>query len=438
MHPAALTGLYVSLIIAPLAIAAALMPRESDVLRELGIGAGIAAYAMLLLQFVSSGRYETMSGRVGIDGTIRFHQLAARAAAALVIAHPLLLVVPESADEWRDSMDSLVALFAAPQMLSGVIALALTAAIVAAGIRRLRLPIRYELWRASHAVLAIGIAAAGAHHAFTAGTYSETVWLRTYWSLLLLIALGSLLFVYAVKPLLLMRNAYRLVSAELIGPGIREIVLAPARGHSFRFVAGQFAWVTFDRSPVAVFDNPFSISSSPSELPQVRLLIKARGDTSGRLGELPAGSPVYLDGPHGSFTLEGRSGKAICLIAGGIGIAQIIGLLRDLAAKRDPRPIALLYAARNPALLVHADEIRALRERLDLDVAFSVDEPPPGWDGLTGNLDDASIVGALRAAPADCLCLACGPTPMMLAVERALMAAGVPAGQIVYERFEYD
>jgi ferredoxin-NADP reductase len=28
--------------------------------------------------------------------------------------------------------------------------------------------------------------------------------------------------------------------------------------------------------------------------------------------------------------------------------------------------------------------------------------------------------------------------PMMLAVERELIAAGVPANRIVYERFEYD
>jgi predicted ferric reductase len=414
------------------------MPRESEFLRELSIGAGIAAYAMLLLQFVSSGRYETMSGRVGIDITMRFHQLAARAATVLVIAHPLLLVAPESLDELGDALSGLMALFAAPQMLSGVVALALTLAIVVAGIRRLRLPMRYELWRASHAVLAVGIAAAGAHHAFSAGTYSENALLQLYWWSLLVIAIGSLLFVYGIKPFLLLRNAYRLVSTEEIGPGIREIILAPARGRSFRFVAGQFAWVTFGRRPLAVFDNPFSISSSPSELPRVRLLVKARGDTSGGLGELPAGAPVYLDGPHGNFTLEGRRGKAICLIAGGIGIAPVIGLLRDLAAKRDPRPLALIYAARNPAMLVHAAEIRELQDRLDLGVTFSVDEAPPGWEGLTGNVGEARFAAALRAAPEDCLCLACGPTPMMLAAERALLAAGVPPGQIVYERFEYD
>jgi predicted ferric reductase len=438
MRPAALIALYIAIVIAPVAIAAALMPRESEFLRELSIGAGIAAYAMLLLQFVSSGRYETMSGRVGIDITMRFHQLAARAATVLVIAHPLLLVAPESLDELGDALSGLMALFAAPQMLSGVVALALTLAIVVAGIRRLRLPMRYELWRASHAVLAVGIAAAGAHHAFSAGTYSENALLQLYWWSLLVIAIGSLLFVYGIKPFLLLRNAYRLVSTEEIGPGIREIILAPARGRSFRFVAGQFAWVTFGRRPLAVFDNPFSISSSPSELPRVRLLVKARGDTSGGLGELPAGAPVYLDGPHGNFTLEGRRGKAICLIAGGIGIAPVIGLLRDLAAKRDPRPLALIYAARNPAMLVHAAEIRELQDRLDLGVTFSVDEAPPGWEGLTGNVGEARFAAALRAAPEDCLCLACGPTPMMLAAERALLAAGVPPGQIVYERFEYD
>ncbi len=438
MHPVVLSVLYLAILLAPLGLSAALMPRESDVLRELGIGAGLVAYSMLLMQFISSGRYEAMSGEAGIDRTMRFHQLTARAAVLLVVAHPLLIVAPDGLDGLADASSMLAALITRPQMRSGVLALALTLIIVVAGIWRRRLPMRYELWRASHALLAAGIALAGAHHTFSTGTYSEHPWLQLFWWLLIAVALGSLGFIYGVKPFLLLRGAHRVVRVDPLAPGVHEVLLEPARDRPIRFAAGQFAWVTFGGQPIPVRDNPFSISSAPTELPRLRLLIKARGDLSGCIGDLPSGTPVYLDAPHGNFRIEGRAGDALCLIAGGIGIAPVIGILRELAAQRDRRPIGLIYGARNPALLVHADEILALGAQLDLQTRFFVEEPPPGWNGGTGNIDQAAIANALRAAPGRCLCLACGPTGMMLAVERALLAAGVPAGQIVYERFDYD
>jgi ferredoxin-NADP reductase len=68
-----------------------------------------------------------------------------------------------------------------------------------------------------------------------------------------------------------------------------------------------------------------------------------------------------------------------------------------------------------------------------------VDEPGDGWRGRTGPFDLDAVRAALDGVPAGgWACLVCGPTPMMLAMERHLLAVGVPAGQIVYERFEYD
>jgi predicted ferric reductase len=228
-----------------------------------------------------------------------------------------------------------------------------------------------------------------------------------------------------------------------LGRGIHELTLEPARlgpekvVRAINFVAGQFAWVNF-RGAIPVLDNPFSISSSPDELPRVRLLIKSRGDISARVGELEPGATVYLDAPHGNFTLEGREGDALYLIAGGIGIAPIISILRDLAHKRDKRPISLVFGARNPQQLTYADEITALGNTLNLKVFFSVDEPPSDWTGGVGELDAATLERNLPAAAQHCLCLICGPTPMLLAVERHLRQLGVPRKNIVYERFEYD
>jgi predicted ferric reductase len=438
IHPGALMAAYVLLGVLPLFFMAWQYDSDARVVREVAIAAGLLALALLLLQFVSSGRYETLSRRAGIDRTMRFHQLAARAVLVLAILHVLLFLVPSDAAGLREVPSRAARMFAAPRLTSGVVAWAVLLVLMVMGLWRNRLALPYELWRAMHMLAAVVAAAAGIHHALAIGGYSSDAWLAAYWWALGALAFGTLGYLYLVKPFLLLRTAHRVVSNQEVGHGIRELVLTPARGKPFVFEAGQFAWVLLDQPPVTLLDHPFSISSAPEALPEVRLLIKARGDFTSGLKALAPGARAYLDGPHGNFTLGGRSGKTITLIAGGIGIAPVMGILRHLRVRGDPRPIGVLYGARSPRQLVHAAEIRDARATLDLECRFFVDEPPPQWDGGVGELTKAALREAIRGEPGECLCFLCGPTPMMLACREHLLACGVPAGQIVFERFDYD
>jgi predicted ferric reductase len=434
----ALVAAYAILALLPVAIAALEGASGSGLVRELAAGTGLVALAMLLLQFISSGRYEWLSGRAGIDHTMRFHQLAARALTVLVLLHPLLFLMPTDAAGWGDVPARAARLFSAPHLASGVVAWVLLLVLIGLAVTRNRLGLRYEWWRAGHSLAALLVAIGGTHHALATGFYSGAPWLSRYWWALAAFAIVLWGYLWLVKPFVLMRGAHRVVSNEEIGRGIREIVLAPAAGRPLRYDAGQFAWALLGQPPLTVLDHPFSISSAPESSPEVRLLIKARGDFTGALGGLAPGARAYLDAPHGNFSLRGRHGASLSLIAGGIGIAPVIGLLRHLCARRDPRPVSLLYGARDERQLVHAEEIRAMAAVLDLQASFFVDEPAPGWSGSVGALTREAVRRAIRGAPADCLAFLCGPTPMMLACARHLRGAGVPSRQIVFERFEYD
>ena len=74
---------------------------------------------------------------------------------------------------------------------------------------------------------------------------------------------------------------------------------------------------------------------------------------------------------------------------------------------------------------------------MDVPTVVATDDGSVGYHGTV-----VDALGAYDArvgpSPESVAVYTCGPTPMMLAVERHLLAAGVPAGQIVYERFEYD
>jgi ferredoxin-NADP reductase len=146
-----------------------------------------------------------------------------------------------------------------------------------------------------------------------------------------------------------------------------------------------------------------------------------------------------VDGPHGDFVLAGREAASVALFAGGIGIAPILGILRDMQLSGDRRPVSLVYGARNQERLVGRDAISEAASALSLRVDYVLEMPPPHWQGSVGGITAEVVRQAIIGRdPRHCICLLCGPTGMMLAIERVLLEAGVPARNIVYEQFDYD
>ena len=75
----ALAILYLIAATAPLLAAWAAGIEPENRWSELGAGLAMISGAMFFLQFWSSGRFETLSERVGIDRTMGFHRIAAAA-----------------------------------------------------------------------------------------------------------------------------------------------------------------------------------------------------------------------------------------------------------------------------------------------------------------------------------------------------------------------
>lgn len=48
----------------------------------------------MLVEFAISGRFQTVSDRIGIDMTMRLHQLFARTVLAMVLLHPFTSTLP--------------------------------------------------------------------------------------------------------------------------------------------------------------------------------------------------------------------------------------------------------------------------------------------------------------------------------------------------------
>lgn len=260
---AALLLLYTGLGLAPLLLAALQGGAGNGFRRELSSGLAMIGFAMLLAQFLLSGRFRRVSGRVGIDMTLRLHQFAAQVVLAFLLVHPLLLAIPEPGDAPGAAWSRLTGMFTAPGLRTGVLAWLLLIALVAMGIWRDRLPVRYEAWRLGHGIAAALVAALAVHHTFAAGRYSADPVLAGFWLLLAGVALASLAHVYLLKPLLQRRSPWRVTANERVADRTWRVVVEPAGGPAFDFQAGQFAWLNLGHSPFSLVEHPFSISSPP-------------------------------------------------------------------------------------------------------------------------------------------------------------------------------
>lgn len=435
----ALLVLYLLIALAPLALAALLGAPARNPWRELASGLAMVGFAMLLLEFVLSGRFHGVSGRVGIDVTMRVHQLAALGLLLFLFAHPFLYAVPRLSPDPMRAASFVQRMFTGEWYRSGVVAWCLLLALVPMAIFRDRLPFRYEIWRASHGLGAALIAGLGLHHTLTVGTHGAHPVLAGFWVVMTGLAVLTLLFVYVLKPLSQLRRPYRVVANRQVADRCWELVVRPDHDQSVHFLAGQFAWLNLGHHPLSLTEHPFSISSAPAGRPDVAFTIKQSGDFTNRIGEVPVGTRAWLDGPHGHFVLPDPHPDRIAFIAGGVGFAPIISMLRQLRAERWRGRAALVYGNRVETQLLYREELRQMAGELNLELHLVLSEPPPGWTGPVGELDREMLDACLDPVDrAGWVYFVCGPPPMMNSVEHSLRDFGVPARQIVAERFKYD
>lgn len=439
MSAASLIVGYIVVALAPLALAWAGARPPRPFWDEIASGAGMLAFAIILVEFVLSGRFRTVSREIGMDVTMRFHQLLARTALVLAILHPFLYRTGFNQPLPWDETRQLTLAMEPGAMLTGLLGWVLLPTLVILSIGRDKLPYKYETWRWMHGLGALLIAGLILHHTLGGGRYSQDPVLAWLWIVLFAVAALTLAYVYGLDPILQFWRRWEVDSVVPVGLKMWRLTLAPVGHDGIVYEAGQFVWLNIGSSPFSHRENPFSISSAPSSGPKLEFIIKELGDFTRTIGRLEPGSRAYIDGPHGNLVTEGREEQGIALIAGGVGIAPLLGILRELYLRNDSRPTILVYGNRCEEQIVCRHELDAFAREHDTEIVHVLSEPPEGWSGPVGMVDANLIKTTFSGTKAKTwLYVLCGPPVMMEVVEDALIALGVSPRQILSERFRYD
>lgn len=211
-------------------------------------------------------------------------------------------------------------------------------------------------------------------------------------------------------------------------------------------LAGSFVHLQCD--PALLMRRPMSIMRADAEAGWIDILYKVHGEGTGKLAGRRPGERMSLMGPIGVPFLQSGYRPRPLLIGGGVGIPPMVFLAEHLRrVDRGLRPLVLMgsevrfpFKTRPSGIMLPGMpegviaamplmEDWAIPSRLASRQGF-----PGCFDGLVTDLARHWLKGLSAAAREECEIFACGPTPMLKAVQDLAREFGLPA-QISLEEY---
>ncbi|NLI93575.1 MAG: hypothetical protein GX434_15715 [Peptococcaceae bacterium] len=179
-------------------------------------------------------------------------------------------------------------------------------------------------------------------------------------------------------------------------------------------------------------ESAISISSWEEMKGTFEHTVRAVGNVTKALAELKVGDVVGIRGPYGhGWPMEKMKGRNILLIAGGIGLAPLRGVVESVKNHREEYgKFEILYGARTPGGLLFTDEYEKWRQIPDTNLYLTVDEVPQGmeWNENVGVV--TTLFDRISCSRENTVVITCGPDIMMKFAVLGLMKQGWSPEQI--------
>ena len=406
-------------------------PPGREFLREVSVASGFLAMALLGLQTIPTSRLKFFTRLFPMDTLYTFHHRLSVFTLIITLAHPILLFInnPETL--------RLLNLATAPwRARAGVTAVLAMLVLVVTSIWREAMKIKYDIWRWIHDAMSFGAIGLALYHMFKVNYYMSLTYQRVLWLGLTGIWVAIILYMRIARPIKMINSPYIVDHVEEERGQSWSLYLKPDGHDGMDFEAGQFAWITTE-SPFIFRENPFSFSiSSEHKDNLIGFTIKELGDFTNKIGELKPGQTVYVDGPYGTFSMDEHRCKEMVYIAGGIGSAPVMSMLRTLADRGCEKRMFFFYGNPTWESIIYREELEELEKKLNLELIHVLEKPPEWWEGERGFITADILQRYLPDDFKEATYFLCGPLPMIEAVEGALHNIHVPSTHVFSEQYE--
>lgn len=393
---------------------------------------GLLGTYSVLLQLLLMARLPWLERYVGLDRLAVWHRWNGFLAVNLLVAHTVLITIGYAATNhatvWAQTRD-FISNYA--DVLMAFVALAVLIGVGVTSARAARRRLRRETWYFVHLYAYLAVALGFAHQLAVGSDFVTDPLARAWWVALYVTVSAILVFARVVTPWRFnVRHRLKVKNVVREAPGVVTINFSGRHLGAIGARAGQFFLWRFLTPDGWWKTHPFSLSASPTSR-SLRITVKDLGDTTHELQSIRSGTPVFAEGPFGTFTAQKGTGRPALFIAGGIGITPIRALLDELAVQSRS---TLLYRVNRREDIVFAREIEDIAARKGIEVHYLT-----GFEIGDDQTDQLGVPAITRLVP-DVIerdCFVCGPPALVDAVCRRLQTIGVPDSSVNFERFEF-
>jgi len=196
----------------------------------------------------------------------------------------------------------------------------------------------------------------------------------------------------------------------------------------FSWTPGQFVML----SVLGVGEAPFSMPASPVRQGAFQLAIRRVGTLTDYLFDhVREGDEVGIRGPLGrGFPVERFAERDVLMIAGGLGIVPLRGLLHYLIDLRDGfGRVILLYGARHLDQVLFRAELESVSRMGAAEIRLAVEEPRgEAWSGRVGRVTE--LLEGIELDVGHTFAAVCGPPVFYRFVMDRLVERGLGKDRI--------
>ncbi|MFA5050116.1 MAG: FAD-dependent oxidoreductase [Candidatus Micrarchaeia archaeon] len=229
-----------------------------------------------------------------------------------------------------------------------------------------------------------------------------------------------------------MENKQFTIIARKIKKDLLYLSLAPIDGRIIKFNAGQFVKITSLKKEEEPKSRFYSVASIPSDK-NFEFIIKIVGRFTNHLSSLEKGEILEIEGPYGHFAFANQN-KTI-FIAGGVGIAPVISILRHINHEKINGEFYLFYSNKTSDIPFY-DELTKIEEsNKHIKLIFTITgEKQENWSGEHGRINLGMILKYVdNSNTKNYSVYICGPLNMALSLKKDLSSGGFVEKNIFLE-----
>jgi NAD(P)H-flavin reductase len=239
-------------------------------------------------------------------------------------------------------------------------------------------------------------------------------------------------------------NIWKVVKVVPESHDINSLCLGGSDEKFTRRTAGQFASLMIMRPDGWSEPHSFSISNAPED-PFLCFTIKKVGRFTSAIPDLKPETTVMCRGPLGLFCKDIDIKPVIVMMAGGVGIAPFLSVLRHLRNIKANNEVTLFWVNKTIDDTFSSDEIGGMTQDINLTAVYCLSREDNAQRHFQQQYprvlyENGRLSGDIMkryGVTEEAACYLCGPNPMMEATLKELGSINVDQSAVQQEKFSW-